>query len=49
MSAGLVTCVTLAYLGVAFDQVCKGRLDLALVWTGYAIANIGMIWGFARG
>lgn len=44
MSGWLIAAVTLAYIGVAFDQFQKGNLPMALVWVGYAIANIGMIW-----
>jgi hypothetical protein len=48
MSAGLVTMVTLAYLGVAADQISKGNFPMGLVWLGYAIANVGFIWDMAK-
>lgn len=44
MSAGLISVVTLCYLGVAFDQLRLGNFGMALVWSGYAIANVGLIW-----
>lgn len=44
MSAALIALVTLAYLGVAVDQLLKGNQPMALVWLGYAIANVGFIW-----
>ena len=43
MSGKLIFVVTVLYLGVAIDQANKGNLWMALVWTGYAIANIGMM------
>lgn len=45
MSTWLVSAVTVAYLGVALDQFLKGAPWVALIWTGYAIANVGMIAG----
>lgn len=44
MSAPLIALVTLAYLGVACDQIIKGNFPMGLVWIGYAIANVGFIW-----
>ena len=43
MSAPLIALVTLAYLGVAVDQIVKGQPWMGLVWIGYAIANVGFI------
>jgi hypothetical protein len=45
MSSGLVGIVTLCYLGVAADQFLRGAPWVALIWLGYAIANVGMIMG----
>jgi hypothetical protein len=43
MSAGLLSVVTLMYLGVALDQITKGQPWMAVVWFGYALANLGFI------
>lgn len=43
MSAGLISIVTLMYLGVAADQISKGQIWAGLIWIGYALANVGMI------
>lgn len=43
MSSWLIFAVMLAYIGVAIDQVCKEDLPMALVWAGYALANVGFL------
>lgn len=43
MSGGLLSIVTLMYLGVAADQFAKGQPWMGIVWAGYAIANVGFI------
>jgi hypothetical protein len=43
MSGGLLAIVTVMYLGVAADQFAKGQPWMALVWAGYAIANVGFL------
>jgi hypothetical protein len=43
MSGGLLAIVTLMYLGVALDQITKGQPWVAIIWVGYAIANLGFI------
>lgn len=35
--------VTVLYAGVAADQVMKGEYPMAMVWSGYALANIGFL------
>lgn len=44
MSGWLIFLVTIAYAWVALDQSLKDNGPMALVYTGYAIANIGFIW-----
>lgn len=43
MSVPLIALVTIAYFGVSLDQLWKGNEWMALVWLGYAIANVGMM------
>lgn len=43
MSAGLISIVTVMYLGVAADQISKGQIWAGLIWIGYALANVGFI------
>lgn len=43
MSAPLIALFTLAYIGVAIDQLLKGHEWMAPVWLGYSIATVGMI------
>jgi hypothetical protein len=35
--------VTVLYAGIAADQIVKAEYAMALVWTGYALANIGFL------
>jgi UDP-N-acetylmuramyl pentapeptide phosphotransferase/UDP-N-acetylglucosamine-1-phosphate transferase len=44
MSITLLTFVTLAYLGTAYDLGRDGHSALALVFAAYAVANVGFIW-----
>ena len=43
MSTTLVILVTLAYLFTAIDQGLKGNYNITIMFTGYAIANLGII------
>lgn len=47
MSIALVILVTLAYSGVAASEVVKRNYPLALVFGGYALANVGLIAGMS--
>ena len=44
MSWPLIALCTLIYVGVAIDQFRRGNAPMAIVYGGYAVANIGMIW-----
>jgi hypothetical protein len=44
MSAALIGIVTVIYAGVAISEYLKGDGGMAIVFTGYAFANIGLIW-----
>lgn len=43
MSSWLIGLVTLIYLGVAVSLWLEGKPPMALVFVGYSIANIGLI------
>lgn len=43
MSAWLIAAVTLAYLWVCYDQWSTGHYDMAIVYFGYSVANVGLI------
>ena len=42
MSAPLILAVGAVYLFVAWDQAMKGNYGMALAWSGYALANVGL-------
>ena len=42
MSAPLILAVGAVYLFVAWDQAMKGHFGMALAWSGYAVANVGL-------
>ena len=44
MSAPLILAVGAVYLFVAWDQAMKGHFGMALAWSGYALANVGLAW-----
>lgn len=44
MSAWLTGVVTLIYMLVAFNEMYQGRPGIALMFAGYALANLGIIW-----
>lgn len=46
MSAWLVALVTLIYATVSVLQFCKGGYQDALMWSGYTLANLGLIWRY---
>jgi len=43
MSLPLLIVVTIIYAGVAFDQFCKGSVGTGWMFTGYTIANLGLM------
>lgn len=43
MSVPLLVIVTFIYLGVAVSEYLAGRWPMAIVYTAYAIANVGLI------
>ena len=44
MSATLIAIVTLIYMAIAVQEGCSGKPELAVVFGGYALANLGLIW-----
>lgn len=44
MSTPLIALVTLIYVGVAVSELYVGRPGMAVVFGGYALANLGLIW-----
>ncbi len=48
MSSVLIWIVTAIYAGQAAVFTFQGNLPGALVFFGYAVANLGLIWGFGR-
>jgi hypothetical protein len=47
MSTGLIILVTGCYVGVATSEAWKGNYGMAVVFAGYAFANIGLIMSLA--
>lgn len=43
MSGLFLGIVTVLYAGIAADQLIKAEYAMALVWLGYALANIGFL------
>jgi hypothetical protein len=43
MSILLIALTGIAYAGVAVDQSLKGNTPMAIVYAGYALANVGML------
>lgn len=43
MSNLFLAIVTVLYAGVAADQLMKSEYAMAMVWSGYAMANIGFL------
>jgi len=43
MSAFLLVVVMLIYFSIAIDQTLNGTAAMAIVYVGYAVANIGLI------
>lgn len=39
----LLVAVTIAYVGVGADLVISGKWSMAIVFVGYAAANVGML------
>lgn len=48
MSIALIIGITIAYACVAILECAHMRYGTGLVFGGYAIANIGLIWGMAQ-
>lgn len=44
MSAILVGVVTFIYVGVAVSELRNGNGGMAVVYLGYSVANLGLIW-----
>lgn len=44
MSASLIAIVTVLYIGVAGSEWISGNGGMSVVFSGYAIANLGLIW-----
>ena len=42
MSGWLIILVTVIYAGIAVEQLFKGNIPMAVVYAGYAFANIGL-------
>ena len=42
MSGWLIILVTVIYAGIAVEQFYKGNIPMAIVYAGYAAANIGL-------
>lgn len=42
MSQWLVAATGIAYLWVSIEQLIKGNVPMAIVYFGYAIANVGL-------
>jgi hypothetical protein len=43
MGKGMVILVTLLYVGTAIDQALKKDWGTAIMFTGYAFANLGLL------
>jgi hypothetical protein len=43
MSTPLILISTLIYLGVAIDQFFKGSMGPAVMFLGYTIGNVGIL------
>jgi hypothetical protein len=44
VSTPLIALVTLIYVGVAVSELYAERPGMAVVFGGYAVANLGLIW-----
>jgi len=47
MSSWLIGVVGVIYLATAAFFLTEGKPGMALTFIGYAIANVGLIWGSA--
>jgi len=45
MSHSLIIFITFLYTAISLDQFRKGEMGMAIVWGGYALANIGLAMG----
>jgi hypothetical protein len=43
MSTWLIAVVTIIYVSIAVSFAWEGNFGMCIVWSGYAIANIGFI------
>ncbi len=48
MSATLIGIVTAIYTAIAVHEGYVGKPELAVVFGGYALANLGLIWATMR-
>lgn len=42
MSGWLIIVTTVIYAGIAVEQLVKGNIPMAVVYAGYAFANVGL-------
>lgn len=45
MSIWLIATVGVVYLVIAVEQFTKGNVGMAVTFTGYALANVGLCLG----
>ena len=43
MSTTLLVIVTLIYGGIALSSILEGKLSMAIIFSGYAFANLGLL------
>lgn len=48
MDTLLVAIVTVLYAGAAISSLIQGNKPMAVILTGYCIANAGLIWTMIR-
>lgn len=48
MDVLLVAAVTVLYAGAAISSLIQGNKPMAVILTGYCIANVGLIWSMTR-
>jgi hypothetical protein len=48
MSSWLIIVTGLIYAFVAGEQVMKGNIPMAIIYSGYAFSNVGLYWIASR-
>ena len=43
MSTWMIALVTLCYAATCVDQAAKRNYPMAIMWFGYAVANVGIL------